>query len=291
MSADVLITGGAGFVGSNLALYLKERGFNVTALDNLKRRGSEVNIPHLRNAGVEFIHGDIRNPSDFPSKPYQIIVECSAEPSVLAGYNESPAYVIDTNLTGTINCLEYGRRSKSNMILLSTSRVYPVAPLVEANIEESETRYDFASHQTRIGITEKGVSEELAITGLGPRSIYGTTKASSELICEEYHHAYGMNITTTRFGVIAGPGQLAKPDQGIFSYWILRHMLKKPLRYIGFSRCVTCFMSTTCATLFYYKCLILPLGQGVFSMLVVAGKTHFHYAKLQSSVKRLQATK
>src|SRR5262245_43805681 len=103
-----LITGGAGFVGSNLAIRFKhDQGdkSRVVALDNLKRRGSELNLPRLRQAGVEFIHGDIRQIEDLKSVgPVNVMLECSAEPSVLAGYSDSPQYVVQTNLLGTINC-------------------------------------------------------------------------------------------------------------------------------------------------------------------------------------------
>ena len=87
MTRKVLITGGAGFVGSRLGLGLAKRypDWKITALDNLKRRGSELNIPRLTQAGIEFIHGDIRNPEDLDSQVLNpdLILECSAEPSVL----------------------------------------------------------------------------------------------------------------------------------------------------------------------------------------------------------------
>ena len=107
---NILITGGAGFVGSNLAIKLKEhyaKNIAITCLDNLKRRGSELNLNRLRNKGIVFLHGDIRNREDLETlKKVDLILECSAEPSVLAGYDESPSYMIQTNLNGTINCLE-----------------------------------------------------------------------------------------------------------------------------------------------------------------------------------------
>ena len=114
MSQQVLITGGASFVGSALGLGLAQRypNWQITALDNLKRRGSELNLPRLKQTGIRFIHGDVRNPEDFDPtvlKP-DLILECSADPSVLPGY-ASPGYVLQTNLVGTINCLELARQS------------------------------------------------------------------------------------------------------------------------------------------------------------------------------------
>src|SRR5262245_56065934 len=125
----LLVTGGAGFVGSSLALALKlrNRDWNVAALDNLTRRGSELGVSRLLAGGVRFVHGDIRIPSDLEAAgPCDLILECSAEPSVLAGLDGSPDYVLDTNLRGTIHCLELARRRGAGFLFLSTSRVYPL---------------------------------------------------------------------------------------------------------------------------------------------------------------------
>ncbi len=106
---NLTITEGAGFVGSNLALLFREQcaDLGVTVLDSLKRRGSELNLPRLRDSGIEFRHGDIRSIDDFADlPPYDLMIDCSAEPSVQAGLDGSPRAVLDTNLSGTINCLE-----------------------------------------------------------------------------------------------------------------------------------------------------------------------------------------
>src|SRR3972149_3096181 len=125
----ILVTGGAGFVGSSLAIEFRRnrKDIEVVAFDNLKRRGSELNIPRLKENRVEFIHGDIRNIEDFEAiGKADLIIECPAEPSVMAGFNSSPEYLINTNLLGTVNCLEYARKCDAEVVFLSTSRVYPV---------------------------------------------------------------------------------------------------------------------------------------------------------------------
>ncbi len=222
----LLITGGAGFIGSNLAVYFKDKypALKVVALDNLIRRGSQFNLPRLKERGIKFIRGDVRQPKDLNLKfDIDLVFECSAEPSVLAGY-ENPAYIIDTNLIGTINCLELCRRAKADMVFLSTSRVYPYEKINAIKRVETATRFEWAGFS--------GIDTDFSLTG--PRTLYGATKLASELILQEYTAAYGIKAIVNRCGVVAGPWQFGKVDQGVFTYWMLAHYFKKPLKYIGF---------------------------------------------------------
>ena len=143
IAESILITGGAGFVGSSLALHLKQHspGTRVVCQDNLYRRGSELNLPRLQAAGIEFVKGDIRHANEFPAGPFEFIIECSAEPSVLAGYGGSPDYLMETNLMGTYRCLEQARLWQSKTVFLSTSRVYPISVLEQHPWTEQATRF------------------------------------------------------------------------------------------------------------------------------------------------------
>lgn len=232
---SILITGGAGFVGAHLALGLKRAypGARVVALDNLHRKGSELNPARLAAAGVEFVRGDVRNPADLDAVgPVELLIECSAEPSVQAGITSSPRYVIDTNLVGAINCFEYAREQKAGVVFLSTSRVYPIKKLAALRYTETLTRFELMDGQPFEGASARGVAENFSLDG--PRSIYGTTKLSAELLLQEYSSQYGIPAVIDRCGVIAGPGQFGKVDQGIVTLWVARHFFDGKLSYIGY---------------------------------------------------------
>jgi CDP-paratose 2-epimerase len=231
----ILISGGAGFVGSNLAVSLASRHpeWEVLALDNLYRKGSALNLPRLAEAGVEFLEGDVRNPEDLAAvPPISALVECSAEPSVMSGVDGDTGYLVHTNLTGAYNCLELARRDGAFFVFLSTSRVYPVAPQVELRLEEAPTRFELAAEQAVPGVSPAGISEAFPLEGA--RTLYGTTKLAAELLIEEYRDALGVPAVIDRCGVIAGPWQMGKVDQGVFTHWMLAHYFRNPLNYIGF---------------------------------------------------------
>jgi CDP-paratose 2-epimerase len=231
----VLVTGGAGFVGANVSIGLAKNrpDWDIVALDNLRRRGSELNLPRLREAGVRFVHGDVRQLADvLQVGEIQAIVECSAEPSALAGVDGSPDYVLGSNLLGAYHCLELARQANAFFTFLSTSRVYPVAALEGIAVEESDTRFEIAEQQPLTGISVRGISEDLPLSGA--RTLYGATKLAAELLIEEYRSAYGLRAVVNRCGVVAGPWQMGKVDQGVFTHWLLAHYFKRPLEYIGF---------------------------------------------------------
>jgi CDP-paratose 2-epimerase len=234
MHKRILVTGGAGFAGSRLCLALRRHlpDTAVTAFDNLHRRGSERNLAALRAAGVCFVHGDVRLLSDLQAAAIDadLLIECSAEPSAQAGYSGSPDFLMATNVGGAVNCLEIARVTRCDVLFLSTSRVYPYRRLNELPFIETETRYSFGG--TCPGLTSEGISEDFPLDGV--RSLYGTTKLAAELMLEEYAAAYGFRFIIDRFGVITGPGQMAKADQGVIALWVAAHRYGRPLRYIGF---------------------------------------------------------
>jgi len=231
----ILVSGGAGFIGANVSLGLAARhpDWSITALDNLRRRGAELNLPRLRASGVAFAHGDVRVLDDLlGAGTFDAVVECSAEPSALAGVQGSPEYVVQSNLVGAYHCLELARRQRAQFVFLSTSRVYPVEALRRLALQEGDERFELASSQQCAGASPAGIGEDFPLDGA--RTIYGSTKLAAELLIEEYRAAYGLQAVINRCGVVAGPWQMGKVDQGVFTYWMLAHHFKRPLRYIGF---------------------------------------------------------
>jgi CDP-paratose 2-epimerase len=231
----ILVTGGAGFVGSSLALAFKRNQSRATVvvLDNLKRRGSELVLERLRAGGVEFAHGDVRVSEDLAAiGPVDLVIEASAEPSVHAGYDGNPSYLIQSNLVGAINCLEYARRHNSAFVFLSSSRVYPIAQLRALPLERTAKRFILRANADVPGVTATGISEEFPLAG--NRSLYGATKLAAELLIEEYKAMYGVRALINRCGVISGPWQMGKVDQGFIVLWMARHLFGGSIAYMGF---------------------------------------------------------
>jgi len=230
-----LVSGGAGFVGSNLALAFRREfeGLSVTVLDNLRRRGSELALGRLDSAGIRFHHGDIRNAEDIAEiGAFDLLIECSAEASVHSGYEASPSYLLNTNLVGAIHCLEAARQCSADVIFLSTSRVYPIARLRELPLEIKAERFDIPEGKSGVGWSNQGITESFPLEGA--RSLYGATKLASELLFTEYNEMYGLRTIVNRCGVLAGPWQMGKVDQGFVALWAARHLFGGELSYMGF---------------------------------------------------------
>lgn len=231
----ILVTGGAGFIGSSVCLALVRRhpDWEVVACDNLYRRGSELNLPRLRDAGVAFSHADVRSRDDLASiGSFDALVECSAEPSVMAAVGGASDYVVQTNLVGAYHCLEAAAAHGAQVVFLSTSRVYPVAGLSGLAYDETDTRFELRDDQPTPGASSHGIAEDFALGGA--RTLYGTTKLAAELLVAEYAASHGIATTINRCGVVAGPWQMGKVDQGVFTHWVLSHVLRRDLAYIGF---------------------------------------------------------
>ena len=232
----ILISGVCGFVGSTLARDLAERGHALTGFDNFIRPGSETNRADLKKLGVKLLHGDLRAASDLETLPAaDFVIDAAANPSVLAGVDgqTSSRQLVEHNLGGTVNLLEYCKAHRAGFVLLSTSRVYSIAPLAALPVEAKDGAFrPQAKAKLPPGVGAAGVAEEFST--LAPVSLYGATKLASEALALEYGETFGLPVFINRCGVLAGAGQFGRADQGIFAYWLNAWRLRRPLKYIGF---------------------------------------------------------
>ncbi len=234
----ILITGICGFVGSALAeAWLNaEPGVTIHGIDNFIRPGSEYNRGRLLKMGVKLYHGDIRSTSDFEIlPPVEWVIDAAANPSVLAGTDGqvSSRQLIEHNLQGTVNILEYCKRFGAGFILISTRRVYSIPPLAALHIVQAGSRFHLEEgQQYPTGVSLEGISESFSTSP--PISLYGSTKLASEVLALEYGETFNIPVWINRCGVLTGAGQFGKADQGIFAYWINSYLRRRPLKYIGF---------------------------------------------------------
>src|SRR5436190_21681293 len=141
----IFITGICGFAGSSLARQLRELipGAKISGMDSLSRPGSEINR-RMAAEGIAVRHGDMRCASDLETLPdVDWVIDAAAQPSVLAGIDGrfGSRQLVEHNLLGTVNLLEFCRRSGAGFILLSTSRVYSIAALVSLPLERKGNRF------------------------------------------------------------------------------------------------------------------------------------------------------
>jgi len=238
MRMKILITGICGFVGSTLARSMLESAENlqIAGVDNFMRPGSELNRCRLAKLGVKVLHADVRNAADFETLPAaDFVIDAAANPSVLAGVDgrTGSRQLLEHNLWGTVNILEYCKAQGAGLILLSTSRAYSVPPLAALPVEVHQQAFrPRAGAKLPEGLSIAGVSETFSTTP--PVSLYGASKLASEAIALEYGATFDFPVWVNRCGVLAGAGQFGRADQGIFSFWIHSHLRRRPLKYIGF---------------------------------------------------------
>lgn len=234
----ILITGICGFVGGTLAraFVASGSGHQLFGLDNFIRPGSETNRAELKQLGVKLFHGDLRSASDLETLPAaDWVIDAAANPSVLAGVDgkTSSRQLVEHNLSGTINILEFCKIHRAGFVLLSTSRVYSIPPLAALPVEPQGDAFRLAATSPRPkGVGPAGIAEEFSTAA--PVSLYGSTKLASESLALEYGETFNLPVFVNRCGVLAGAGQFGRADQGIFAYWLNAHLRRRPLKYIGF---------------------------------------------------------
>ena len=221
----ILITGGCGFVGSNIAIYLKKnlKKVQVYSLDNLSRNGSSLNKKRLDEINVKNFNINIENFKKIKFLPkFDLIIDCCAEPAIEASKYDLDR-VFNTNLLGTFNLLKKCLKDKANIIFLSSSRVYAIKKLRDLVKRTNIVKPLKIKYKINENFTTSSAS-----------SLYGFTKLASEKLIKEMFYKTNLKFIINRFGVIAGPWQFGKQDQGFVPLWVARHLFKKKLSYIGF---------------------------------------------------------
>uniref|UniRef100_A0A7V0Z6S6 SDR family NAD(P)-dependent oxidoreductase n=1 Tax=candidate division WOR-3 bacterium TaxID=2052148 RepID=A0A7V0Z6S6_UNCW3 len=228
-----LITGGCGFLGSNLASEVLKRGDDLVVFDNLSRLGSYKNLDWLRNQGdFQFIHGDIRNREDIEkivkeSKP-EVIFHCAGQVAMTTSV-KNPRLDFEVNALGTFNLLEAVRNYSPESIIVysSTNKVY--GDLGWVRYEESETRYitpDFPN----------GFPENIPLDFHSP---YGCSKGTADQYMLDYARIYGLRTVVFRHSSMYGSRQFATYDQGWLGWFCQKALetrkgiLKEPFTISG----------------------------------------------------------
>ncbi len=223
----VLITGGAGFIGSNLAEYYLSKKDEVTVWDNFSRRGSAQNVRWLKTleGKLKITTGEIRTDLSLLRKEVEkngVVFHLAAQVAVTTSVN-NPREDFEINALGTFNVLEAVRLSKNKPVLLysSTNKVY--GEMKETPVKETKTKYEFVN-------LKKGVSEEQLLDFHSP---YGCSKGVAEQYVRDYARIYGLKTLVFRQSCIYGPRQFGVEDQGWVAWFIIALTLGKKITVYG----------------------------------------------------------
>ena len=223
----MLITGGCGFIGSNLAENLLEKKNEVTIIDNLFRKGTEKNLEWLKsNYDFKMIKKDIRDDKavEEAAKGCNVIFHTAAQTAVTTSL-KNPKEDFEINTLGTVNVLEAARKHDCSVIFCSTNKVYG-KNVNDIPILEKENRYEFS------GDFKEGVDEKFPIDS-SEHTPYGSSKLAADQYVRDYASVYGIKTIINRMSCIYGTRQFGTVDQGWVVHFILSTILEKPLTIYG----------------------------------------------------------
>ena len=225
----VFITGGAGFIGCNVADHHLEQGDNVVVFDNLSRRGTRGNLQWLRERHggqrLTFVLGDVRATPSLEralAPDVDVVYHFAAQVAVTTSVTD-PREDFDINAVGTFNVLEAVRRKCADAIVLyaSTNKVY--GGMEDVAIEEEPTRYRYRD-------LPGGIPED---QGLDFHSPYGCSKGAGDQYVRDYARIYGMRTVVMRQSCIYGPRQFGVEDQGWLAHFCICTRLGRPISIYG----------------------------------------------------------
>ncbi|MET0117883.1 MAG: SDR family NAD(P)-dependent oxidoreductase [Sedimenticola sp.] len=227
MKQKILITGGAGFIGVNTAKYFAERGWEVTVLDNLSRRGTESNLEWLKSqARIDFEKVDIRDQKELErvvakTRP-DTLLHLAAQVAVTTSVTD-PREDFEINALGTFNVLEAIREKspESFFINASTNKVY--GKMEEVGTVERNNRYEYRD-------LPGGVSETQQLDFHSP---YGCSKGVADQYAIDYSRIYDLQTTTFRQSCIYGTRQFGIEDQGWVAWFTIASVLGKQITIFG----------------------------------------------------------
>lgn len=231
----ILVTGGVGFIGTNVCLEARSRGHEVAAFDNLVRPLTEENISVLKDAGVIIVRGDIRNYEDFQKFPWipEGIVHLAGQCGIPYA-QVNPRYDFEVNAKGTLNILEYCRLNGKIPVAFASSNKAYTNITDQIPMKETDTRFEWDldhiayEDETLFNVSDLGIKETLPLDafGLFARSLYGVSKVSGDLYMQEYYQAFGVPTVINRMSCIYGLYQKGVEDQAWVDWFIRQIMLK-----------------------------------------------------------------
>jgi CDP-paratose 2-epimerase len=225
-----LITGGAGFIGTNVAAQLIQAGRRVRIFDNLSRRGVEQNLLWLRDTygdAVEIALGDVRDRPSLGRAVHGVseVYHFAAQVAVTASLDD-PLHDFAVNALGTLNLLEALRAlsTRPPLIFTSTNKVY--GALEDVELVPDGGRYVPADTDTRM----HGISEERPVNFHSP---YGCSKGAADQYVLDYARTFGIPAVVFRMSCIYGPHQFGTEDQGWVAHFLIRAMDDQPITIYG----------------------------------------------------------
>lgn len=226
---NILVTGGAGFIGSNLTEHLLKEGHRVRVLDNLSRRGTPANLEYLRtlDGNLEFIEGDIRDSTVCfrAMEDVEAVYHLAAQVAVTTSVTD-PVEDFDVNLRGTVNVLEAARMQtpKPMVIFTSTNKVYGKMDHIGIRLNNNRWEYDTLS---------TGNPESTPLDFYSP---YGCSKGGADQYVLDYCRIYGLDTCVFRMSCIYGPRQMGCEDQGWVAFFLIQAELGREITIYGDGR-------------------------------------------------------